>query len=160
MNKREPEESTSFGRFLEISPAMIQKVFKLYDEADVESGLDPRELYTSAPTQIDLGIASNKIWDKKYKLRIKSKQTGRMFDINFKFTYEVQDNTPPEVPSLEDARCFQRASPEQVKVIHGYVETPSFQDRNLIQGSSVTGVLNSAQSYVTSKDFNSPIIRK
>ena len=137
MNKTPPEENLSFGRFLQISPALVQSVYKLYEEEDVDSGKDPRELYLSAPKEVALGTAVDPIWDKKYKLRIRSKQSGKMFDVNFKFIYNIRNITPPETRDLQDMRCFKKPDVDKMTQVNGYIRAQ--EAKNFLQPSTNSG---------------------
>lgn len=65
----------SFKRFLKIKPSTANLFFN-----DEElNGLE------RAPDLVSLGLNEEKAWDKDFKIRITSKQTGKKIDINFKF---------------------------------------------------------------------------
>ena len=83
------KQKETFSRYLEISPDKLQKIYKLFDE---QAESDPRALYDSVPKgEIKLGISESLIWGKQYKLRIRSKQTGKIIDVNFRFKYNKQE---------------------------------------------------------------------
>lgn len=69
----------TFKNLLQINPSIKQTIFsesleeiqKYYDSGDLD--------------KITLGIAQKAVWDKKFKLRVTSKKTGKKIDINFDF---------------------------------------------------------------------------
>lgn len=77
-NMKEKDNNTpskSLKRLMKIKPATSQLFFN-------DEGLEG----DTAPIQdATLGLASEKVWGKRFKLRLTSKQTGKKIDINFKF---------------------------------------------------------------------------
>ena len=75
----------NFKNLLQIIPAFQQQVF---DEND-----NVRELssFKKNINNLKLGVANDKVWGKKFKLRVKSKDTGKMIDLNVKFNL-IKDN--------------------------------------------------------------------
>ena len=73
-------------RLLQIKPSFEQRVF---DDTDpIVEGL---ESYKKNTEKISLGTASDKVWGKKFKVRVKSRDTGKVIDFNIKFNV-VKDN--------------------------------------------------------------------
>ena len=67
--------SKSLKRLMKIKPATSQLFF---NDEELEGDTAPIQDAT-------LGLASEKVWGKRFKLRLTSKQTGKKIDINFKF---------------------------------------------------------------------------
>ena len=67
--------SKSLKRFMKIKPATSQLFF---NDDELEGDTAPIQDAT-------LGLADEKVWGKRFKLRLTSKQTGKKIDINFKF---------------------------------------------------------------------------
>jgi hypothetical protein len=63
-------DSKQMRTFLKIQPAIAQKV-----------------LQSISNNGVKLGINKESVWGKDFKIRIKSKQTGKILDFNIKFTY-------------------------------------------------------------------------
>jgi len=80
-DKIEKETSKTMKRFLQIVPTILQS---LIDEK--ASGFDQEESAETIKKQIALGMAEEKIWGKKFRIRLNSKSTGKVieFDIDFK----------------------------------------------------------------------------
>tara|TARA_Y100000310_G_scaffold100675_1_gene98508 strand:+ start:253 stop:3261 length:3009 start_codon:yes stop_codon:yes gene_type:complete len=76
--------SKSFKRFLKIKPATPQIFFKGDD-------LDYSQSAPSVENPL-LGIPEESMWDKSFRVRLTSKQTGKKIDINFKFTHKHKDD--------------------------------------------------------------------
>jgi len=80
-------------RFLQIKPQVTQVDYR-------PSPIDPStgESPVSAPLGSDLpiGSASEKIWGKKFKIRLTSKQTGRKIDLNLNFEKEYDSDRVAE----------------------------------------------------------------
>lgn len=77
----------TFKNLIQIKPAFQQEVFD-----------DQREDVQALPTfkkkinDLTLGTATDKVWGKKFKIRVKSKDTGKIIDLNVKFNL-IKDNT-------------------------------------------------------------------
>lgn len=61
-----------FRRFLKIQPSLGQRLANTVTE-----------------TQVGLGINKESVWNKEFKIRITSKQTGKKIDLNVNFAYDV-----------------------------------------------------------------------
>ena len=85
----EKVERRQFMKTITIKPALIQKMFKLGEES---RNLTGDESLASPPAGgPEIGLFQNGVWDKVYKVRIKSKSSGKMYDINLKFKKKVLD---------------------------------------------------------------------
>jgi hypothetical protein len=70
-------------RYIMIAPAYLQAVID-------KTAIPKKDSINEIPEQVyKLGIASASPWNKKYKLRIRSKQSGRVIDVNFSFKQEL-----------------------------------------------------------------------
>jgi hypothetical protein len=75
-----------FKSLLQIKPAFDQEIFN--DEA---LNTLEMETYSKNINNISLGTATDKVWGKKFKIRLKSKDSGKIIDLNVKFNI-VKDN--------------------------------------------------------------------
>lgn len=69
-------------RYVLIKPALNQTIISNDLEKLVE------DLKNSNNYPIDLGVSEKKVWDRDYKLRIRSKDTGKILEFDFKFTVD------------------------------------------------------------------------
>ena len=70
----------NFKNLLQIKPAFQQEVFN--DQSPEVLALDS---FKQKIDLLSLGTATDKLWGKKFKIRIKSKDTGKTIDLNVKF---------------------------------------------------------------------------
>lgn len=82
----------SFQRYLQIDPGFVQTLID-------EDKTDFKEFASANEVELKLGIAEESIYnDKKFKLRITSKTTGKKLDINLNFKKTVNpDQTTPNI---------------------------------------------------------------
>jgi hypothetical protein len=82
------EKTKALKRFLMIKPAMQQEII------DTEkSEFDNKSSRMDVPLQeYVLGVVDNYLWGKQFRARIRSKQTGRVFDLIFKFVNKDYEN--------------------------------------------------------------------
>ena len=91
----------TFKRYFQINPNLIQSLIdyeKTFPDNDTTSALKA--------TSVSVGRADTPVWDKRFKLRITSKNSGKKFDINFTCkTQFIQntDDTPPIDPGVVTA---------------------------------------------------------
>ena len=87
-------KTASFKKLMQIDPNLAQMYF---DDSAVE-------YEDFAPNQIDnleVGIANQKIWDKKFKIRLTSKKTSKKLDLNLSYNLiernlsKTKATTPP-----------------------------------------------------------------
>jgi len=107
-SKRKKMIKGDLSQFLEIEPSAMQSSYAL------NLNSDPREAYKSCPPagEIRLGLSESSIWGKYYKLRIRSKVTGKVLDVNFKFNYKIHENletAEPDGYTPEDEPCPPRS---------------------------------------------------
>jgi hypothetical protein len=82
--KDENKQSTKdLKRFLMIKPNALQRYMELQYE-----DLETYEQFTES--KIRIGVKQNSILNKKYKLRVVSKNTNKVYDINFSFGKTVK----------------------------------------------------------------------
>jgi patatin-like phospholipase/acyl hydrolase len=70
--------SRTFRRYLKVNPNLIQSLIdyeKSIPDGSTASAYDA--------SQVLLGLADESAWDKRFKMRITSKHSGKKFDINF-----------------------------------------------------------------------------
>lgn len=65
---------------MKISPSMLQKSFDVRGASEREWNY---EAWSASGKSI--GVSRNPIWDKKFLIKIKSKDTGRQVDLRLKF---------------------------------------------------------------------------
>ena len=68
----------TFRRYLKINPNLIQSLYNY--EQSIGDALSPESAFSV--DKVVLGRAEKSVWDKKFKIRVTSKHTGRKFDIN------------------------------------------------------------------------------
>ena len=80
--------SRSFKRYFQVNPNLIQSLIdyeKTFPDGDDTSALKA--------TSVSVGRADTPVWDKRFKIRITSKNSGKKFDINFTCKTEFINNT-------------------------------------------------------------------
>lgn len=83
--QKDKEASKALKRFVMIKTDFLQETF----EIDPGESKNKNELVQKIKT--DIYSSQNKsIWNKKYKLRLVSKSTNKVYDINFKFDVETK----------------------------------------------------------------------
>ena len=92
----------SCERYISIEPAVDQALLNF----GVNSDSSPQEIVNrmqSAPTidEVTVGHVApeSSIWDKDYKIRLVSKNTGRAIDLNFKFLFNKYETAPEQLDS-------------------------------------------------------------
>ena len=84
--KKQYRKDKNFKSLLQITPASEQDIFD--DETTFVNNLPT---FDKKINDLTLGIAQDKVWGKKFKIRIKSKDTGKIIDLNVKFNL-IKDN--------------------------------------------------------------------
>mgnify|MGYP003109114184 FL=1 len=85
IEQKESIEDKNFKNLLQIIPAFQQQVF------DEDSNVREFATFKKNINNLKLGVATDKVWGKKFKIRVKSKDTGKMIDLNVKFNL-IKDN--------------------------------------------------------------------
>ena len=94
-------EKKSLMKTFTIKPALIQKMFQTGEQNRDLTGDEP--LGMPPPGGPEIGLFQKSIWDKTYKVRIKSKNSGKTYDINLKFKKKVVDLTEDELQEVTPA---------------------------------------------------------
>lgn len=76
----------NFKNLLQIRPAFQQDIFNDQDEMVQELPSFRKKI-----NDLSLGTATDKVWGKKFKIRVKSKDSGKIIDLNVKFNL-IKDN--------------------------------------------------------------------
>ena len=100
----------SFKRYLKVNPNLIQSLINYDALGEISSAYDA--------SNISLGQASKPVWDKKFKMRITSKNSGKKFDINIncKVSYNKQRASEPhEAYTFADAEAQMEAAKSSKK---------------------------------------------
>jgi len=94
-----PEDAGVFTkplrRYLKINPSFIQSLYN-YDQSIVNETEVPQSAFNVG--QAVLGRSEKPVWDKKFKIRVTSKQTGRKFDINLQCTVDYKQLAGEKTP--------------------------------------------------------------
>jgi hypothetical protein len=116
----------AFKRYFQINPNLIQSLIdyeKTFPDNDTSSALKA--------TSVSVGRADTSVWDKRFKLRITSKNSGKKFDINFTCKTQFIQNTddmPPIEPGVIAAIAktgFGQLTQEGVQGVQLDFEAPS-----------------------------------
>ena len=75
--------STSMKKYLQISPSYLQSVI-----AHPSTGF--KKEAENILENVKLGVRKEKSWDRKFKIRLTSKRTGRKIDLNVNFILKSQ----------------------------------------------------------------------
>jgi len=81
-----PKNDKKFKSLLQITPAFEQAIFD-----DLQENITDMDTFKKKINNLPLGVADDKVWGKKFKVRVKSKDTGKIVDLNIKFNL-VKDN--------------------------------------------------------------------
>ena len=78
----EPQKkSVAVRRLLAIEPAQLQQVFEMAN-TNIATG---SAVLGTAPPNNEIGAAADAVWDKKFKVRLISRKTGKKLDLNITF---------------------------------------------------------------------------
>jgi len=86
LDKTRHHTDKTFKSLLQIKPAFQQDIFDDQDEMVQELSTFKKKI-----NDLTLGTATDKVWGKKFKIRVKSKDTGKIIDLNVKFNL-IKDN--------------------------------------------------------------------
>ena len=86
----------TFRRYLQINPNLIQTMIN-YDKTFPDKQMDS----ALRATDVHLGRADEPVWEKRFKMRITSKNSGKKFDINFTCKKRfIKPENPPIDPGV------------------------------------------------------------
>ena len=80
LEKQQVFHDKAFKNLIQIKPAFQQEVFN-----DQQTFVRNMNSFKKKINEISLGTATDKVWGKKFKIRVKSKDTGKIIDLNVKF---------------------------------------------------------------------------
>lgn len=80
LEKQQVFRDKTFKNLMQIKPAFQQEVFN-----DQDPLVQDLSTFRKKINEISLGTATDKVWGKKFKIRVKSKDTGKIIDLNVKF---------------------------------------------------------------------------
>lgn len=86
--EQEDDRHREFGRFLRIFPAFDQLLLTEFNPNENTT----KDTITFNNKQYYVGDTEDPIWGKKFKFRIKSKNTGKILDINVDFNLKKEDS--------------------------------------------------------------------
>ena len=93
-NKVKGEKTKSFKRYLQIDPSFLQKLIN-------ENQLGFGDNKTALGMSPQLGVLPDSIYDnKKFKVRVTSRSTGKKIDINLEFKKEMDEKSLLEQPDI------------------------------------------------------------
>tara|TARA_R110001599_G_scaffold60454_8_gene168033 strand:+ start:2062 stop:5133 length:3072 start_codon:yes stop_codon:yes gene_type:complete len=99
----ETKPTMTFERALKIEPAFQQRAVTFSDNIP---DLDSRDFAMSVPSRenIVFGETSEEdsVWGRDFKVRLKSKRTGRQIDLNMKFTKKIINIAPADPPTASE----------------------------------------------------------
>ena len=81
------ETSTTFKKIFQLEPNLQHLMLDA-------SGADFSDYATNQINNINVGLLESKIWDKKFKIRLTSKKTGKKLDINVTYNIRERDLSP------------------------------------------------------------------
>ena len=88
-------DNKSFKKYLLLEPSLRQ-TFLNFDNFDIDGGIKTKDDVLNNSKELKFGNSEEKLFDKKFKLRITSKQTGRKVDVNVHFKspkiYEAEED--------------------------------------------------------------------
>jgi len=103
----ETKPTLTFERALKIEPSFQQRAVTFSENIP---DLDSRSFAMSVPSRDDIVFGElseeDSVWGRDFKIRLKSKRTGRQIDLNVKFEKSIIDIAPQDPPtSSEDTPC-------------------------------------------------------
>jgi len=79
-------------RFLHIVPNAIQSLVNEQDSGYFDENGEIKDSADLIKDRVVLGLTEQKVWNKSYRLKVKSKTTGKVIEIDFKFTQKTLIN--------------------------------------------------------------------
>jgi hypothetical protein len=96
MKKNIKEPTKPIRRFLQIYPNMKQSLINEERSQYFDEDGNVKQTADLVKDKVVLGLTDEKIWNKKYRLKIRSKTTGKIIEIDFKFIHKTMP---------DDANC-------------------------------------------------------
>ena len=78
------EYTKSFRKLMQVKAGLLHTTLDERNFNTLISAEDNRKA-------LKLGIVEDSVWSKKFKIRVKSKNTGRMIDFNLKFDFKFEE---------------------------------------------------------------------
>jgi hypothetical protein len=79
-NKEKNYLNRTFKRLIQIKPAFQQSVFD-----DTKNNVADLDTFKNKLSELSLGFADHGLWGRKFKIRVKSTDSGKIIDFNIKF---------------------------------------------------------------------------
>lgn len=92
---KKPDDKTPFKsvrRFLHIIPNALQTIVNEQESNYYNEDGTIKETADDVKENVVLGLTDEKVWNKNYRLKIKSKTTGKIIEIDFKFKHNSLPN--------------------------------------------------------------------
>ncbi len=95
-----PNQNTTknvlFKKLLQLEPN-INQLYLIDDDVDYN------DYATNQANRLHIGSAESRIWDKKFKIRLTSKKTGKKIDLNVSYNYLIRDLSKTLFTEIEPA---------------------------------------------------------
>lgn len=79
----------SAKRFVHIMPNIMQTVFNEEQSGFYNENDEPIESAQIIKDRINLGLTEERVWNKQYRLKIRSRSTGKIVEVDFSFIYKT-----------------------------------------------------------------------
>lgn len=89
LKKEDKQSAKSAKRFLYILPTAMQTLINERQSGYFSENGDLQNSAESVVNSVKLGLTDEKIWNKNFRLKIRSKTTGKTVEIDFKFIHEA-----------------------------------------------------------------------
>jgi len=120
IEEAETVDKMCFERLLSIEPATMQKILTIPKISTNDNPDDTVYDLSSAPSINNISFHNDsidlKLWGKKFKIRIKSRSTGKEIDFNLDFSYTKKIVQQEQEPPAED-RCPDKSSNQNAAII-------------------------------------------
>jgi len=90
VDNREPAKTVR--RFLHIIPNTLQTLINEKESDYYDENEEIKESADLVKEKVVLGLTEDKVWNKTFRLKIKSKVTGKVVEIDFKYTHKTLPN--------------------------------------------------------------------
>lgn len=92
LKKDNTKNTKDVKRFLHITPNTMQTLINEEESGFFTAEGDIKEAANLVIGSIVLGVSEQKLWNKNYRLKIRSKSTGKTVEVDFKFIYNILAN--------------------------------------------------------------------